>query len=309
MGRILTGALLVSCLGVLGCCAVQPSYHPPVPPPFMEETIVAKAYPVLISRLFANRLSPLRPEALPAWELAYDGLALQNARESHANNAAQERLSQAIRREPGLVIAHFGLGLASYDEVLNQWGPREVALDRLTACARRCIELAPHAAEGYYLLGRHFQTLGDHGLAVQALESAIGHNPSFAPAHALLAQTLALTGRFDEGLARMKHALRLGPTSYLAGLSLFHFVRHEYAEALAAVETALATNPGYVFARAMAVACAWWLSDRAAVTTHLRELRRIAPNFTPTSFLRTFGPEVDGVERLARSLSAAVGDG
>jgi cobalt-zinc-cadmium efflux system outer membrane protein len=42
MGRIVTGALFVSCLGLVGCAAMAPSYHPPIPPPFVEETSAAK---------------------------------------------------------------------------------------------------------------------------------------------------------------------------------------------------------------------------------------------------------------------------
>jgi DNA-binding CsgD family transcriptional regulator len=73
----------------------------------------------------------------------------------------------------------------------------------------------PNGAEGHYLLGRHFQSSGEPALATRSLESAIQRNPSFAPAHALLAQMLQLSDRSDAALARMKHAAQLGPGRYV----------------------------------------------------------------------------------------------
>jgi TolB-like protein len=272
----------------------------------VTETIVARAYPALTMQLGSWPVARRRPEDVQAWELAYEGMALYLGRSSTQNREARACFRAAIERDPTLTLAHHGLGLASYDELLNRWGPPGAAVERLTACARRCIELAPHAAEGYYLLGRHFQARGDHAYAARTLETAISKNPSFAPAHALLAQTLTLTGRSDEGLARMKHAVQLGPNSYLAGLSVVHFVRGEYGEALVAAESALATNPGYGFAHAMAAASAWWAGDRGKCRGHVQELHRAAPNFSAGEFLRTFGKDVDGVDRVARALEAAV---
>ena len=148
-------------------------------------------------------------------------------------------------------------------------------------------------AEGYYLAGRHLQTRGAPDHAAAPLREAIGHNPSFAAAHALLGQVLLLAGHADEGLARMKHACRLGPRSYVAGLAVAHFVRREYAEGLAAAERAVANNPRYPFARAIAAACAWLGEDAEAARAHLRSLDTMHPGFDPSRFLRTFGADVD----------------
>jgi DNA-binding CsgD family transcriptional regulator/tetratricopeptide (TPR) repeat protein len=266
------------------------------------QAVVAAAYPRLVEAALPPRVSA--PDDLEAWELAHEALVLQAERDRESNALAQSRFRAALAREPRLVLAHYGLGLAAYDEVLNQWGPHREALARLAASADRCRELAPHMAEGYYLAGRHFQTSGEHDKAVTPLAEAIGRNPSFASAHALLGQVYLLTGRADEGLTRMQHASRLSPRSFVAGLAVAHFARGEHREALDAAERAIATNPRYPFARAMAAACAYWLDEPAAAGGHARALLALQPTFTPRGFLRTFGADVDAVSRVVEALEA-----
>lgn len=264
------------------------------------QTIVAACYP----RLLEAVLPPLVRAAddLPAWELAHVALVLQGERSRESNARAQAGFRAALSRDPRLVLAHYGIGLASYDEVLNQWGPHRDALTRIRECAERCREIAPHMAEGYYLSGRHLQTCGKHEQAIAPLVEAIGRNPSFAAAHALLGQVYLLTGRLDEGLAQMQHATRLSSRSFVAGLAVAYFARGEHGEALAAAERAIARNPSYPFARALAAACAYWLGDHATAQVHARALVTLHPGFKPRGFLRTFGASVDAVARIVDAL-------
>jgi tetratricopeptide (TPR) repeat protein len=186
--------------------------------------------------------------------------------------------------------------------VLNQWGPAGPALDRLAMCAERCVTLAPHMAEGYFLTGRRLQALGRHAGAVAPLTEAIGRNPSFASAHALLGQVLLIAGRNDEGLLRVEHACRLGPRAFVAGMAAARFVRREYPEALAAAEEAIANNPRYPFARALAAASAWWMDDPARAAVHHEALLAMQSGFSPGSFRRTFGADIEAVARIAQAL-------
>lgn len=269
------------------------------------QAVVAAAYPRLIRSLPAGPGRGAAPPAgLEAWQLAHAGLSLQGARDRESNRGARERLAAAVERDPGLVLGHFGLGLVSFDAVLNQWEPRDAALDRLARCAERCLELAPQMAEGAYLSARHCQASGRHDRALAPLRDAIGNNPSFAAAHALLGQVLLITGDCDEGLVRMRHACRLGPRAYVAGLAVAHFARAEYDLALDAAEHALATNPRYPFARAVAAAAAWHRGEHAAAAAHARALRAAQPGFAPGAFLETFGAAFDPVVRIARALEA-----
>ncbi|MFO0746230.1 MAG: tetratricopeptide repeat protein [Myxococcota bacterium] len=185
--------------------------------------------------------------------------------------------------------------------MLNQWEPAESARSKLAAAGERCIHLAPHAAEGF-LLGRYHQTRGDHAAAIEVLETAIAKNPSFAVAHALLAQALNLCGRSDEGLVRMQHALRLGPRSFVAGLATLHFSRGEFGAALECAERAIAITPRYTFARVIAAAAAWRAGEVVRGRDHLAQLRAMYPAFDPRGFLATFGVGVQAVEQVTDAL-------
>jgi len=264
------------------------------------ERVVASAYPVLMSRVQLG--GPGRANEVATWELAHQGMQLVARRESGAALTAADRFSQALATDPLLVLGHYGLGLSAYDDVLNQWTSLEASRDRLITSAVRCIEIAPHIAEGYFLQARWFQTRGDHARAVPVLEMAIARNPSFAPGHALLAQALHLTGRSEDGLARMRHALRLGPRAYVAGLALLHFMRREYEAALENAETAVSFAPHYTFARVLAAASAQRIGDRARALEHARRLTTDYPPFRPGRMLATFGAEVDTVQRIGEAL-------
>ena len=268
------------------------------------QAIVAQAYPRLLASVQAALPQGHHPEDVEAWQLAHAALTLHATREREANERARAQFAAALARDPGLVMAHYGLGLAAFDVVLNQWGDSGTARDELASCAERCTALAPHAAEGWFLGARHAQALGHHDRAAAQLRTAIAHNPSFAAGHALLAQVLLLIGDTDEGLLRMRHACRLTPRAFVAGLAVVHFVRGEYTEALAAATQALASHPRYAFAHAVAGASAWLVGDAATAGQHVRALRAANPDFDPSRFLATFGGRAEAVTRLTAALRA-----
>ena len=271
------------------------------------ERIVASAYPVLMSRV--QLAGPGRANEVAPWELAHQGMQLVTRREQVAALGAADRLTRALSLDPLLVLGHYGLGLGAYDDVLNQWTAPDAARERLIASATRCIEIAPHIAEGYFLQARWHQTRGEHARAVPILEAGLARNPSFTPGHALLAQALHLSGRSEEGLARMRYALRLGPRAFVAGLAALHYMRGEYAEAMENAETASSFAPHYTFARVLAAASACGLGDRARAVEHARRLATDYPPFRVGQMLATFGADVDAVQRIGEALVSLGLDG
>lgn len=267
-------------------------------------TIVANAYPLLVAHTEVALRGRLGAADLTAWEMAHHGMRLQASREAETNAAAQARFRAAIEREPGLVLAHFGLGLCGFDDVLNQRRPRDEAIELLYACAQRCVGLAPHAAEGYFLLGRHAQSKGQHEVAALMLETAIARNPSFAAGHAVLAQVLQYAGRADEALTRMRDAARLDGRSFVAGFATLLFARGDYPQALVAAEQAVNAAPRYVYARVIAIACAWWSGEHVRAGGHAEALRSLSPTFTIGRFLQTFGAGNEAVVRVSEALKA-----
>ena len=265
--------------------------------------IVAAAYEALTTAtLFA---CDMPGSEQGAWELAYQGMALRERRDSTSSLIAGERFRAALERDPRLPLAHFGLGLLAYDAVVNQWGERDQAVERLCIAGERCREFAPQAAEGYYLIGRYRQARADWTSAQEPLEMAVGYNPSFALAHAALAQSLEIDGRPDEALTRLEHAARLGPRSFLTGLAGLRFTRAEYPEALALAERAIALSPMYPFARALAATAAAHAGALDRAKEHITELRCAHPHFRESEFVSTFGGNHDVIQRFSAGIAVA----
>jgi adenylate cyclase len=266
--------------------------------------VVAVTYPKLISRALAFTVAQQAQPQLKAWELAHGGMRRRLERDERGNREATQLLQRAIDVDPTLTLAHFGVGLAGYDAVLNQWGDKYAALSRMREAAAACAEFADQGGEASFLTGRYLQTIGEWEAALAPLRTAIRRNPSFAVAHASLAQSLQATGATAESLASMARAAQLGPGAFQAGLATLHFMQCEYDQAYAAASSALCRTPRYTFARALAAASAWHLGDFATGRAQLRELTRAHPGFRPATFAATFGPQVDAVERLSHALAA-----
>jgi TolB-like protein len=269
------------------------------------ESVVRVAYSVLTSYLLRAPPPAAPVEDLSAWELAHRGLLTQGARGPEANGRAMRLFDEALARDPSLVVAHFGRGMCFYNAVLNQWGQLPDSSHHLGACAQRCIELAPHAAEGYFLRGRYFVVHGEHDPAIATLSEAIGRNPSFGPAHALLGQILLFAGRAGEAPERMKHAAFLGPLAVVSGQAFAQFLGGDFRAALRDAEVTLASTPDYSFARMLAVSSAWLQGERERAMAHACDLRQRHPSFDPALFFRTFtGDDPSGRMRQMRQAFA-----
>ncbi|MCB9734602.1 MAG: hypothetical protein H6745_18605 [Deltaproteobacteria bacterium] len=268
------------------------------------ERLAASAYAALTAKLAPARDGAPVADGLSAWTKAHAGLAAWAARDVAGWREATRHFTDAVARDPALVLAHFGLGLTSYAGILNQWGDDGAARASLAACADRCASLAPHAGEGPFLWARLAMIQKDLGTAQRHLEDAIELNPSFAMAHAVLAQVLQLDEQADPAMEAMKNAVRLGPRSFVAGLATMHFAREEYESALNESCRALAIAPTYAYARMVAAAAAWWIGDRGRAATLYAELKRTRPDFVPAVFVATFGPRVASVQRVQQALEA-----
>lgn len=268
--------------------------------------LVAQVYPVLLNRA-APSGADLAALGMAPWLEAHRGMLQLGRRGLTATTKAREHFERARELDPGCVQAHFGLGLTTYYEMLNQWRPPDDARVELAEHMSRCVTLAPHSGQGYYLQARHAQSLSDHEAACDHLRQAIRRNPSMAKAYALLAQELALSDRGDEALDQMRYAERLGPHSYVAGLATVHFARVDYEACLKAATAAMANVPTYPYPFMLAAVSAWYLGDVAAAERLHRRMRTAHPNFHPTHFVKTFCPDRDVGSRILRA-TAVLGD-
>ncbi len=187
-------------------------------------------------------LSPFRYMRLPGGDLLYRALKLIDG---GSTAKAILVLNKLVASQPEMAAAHLFLGLAldaqgkraaavkaidaaltadldEFDELcliadaLLDWDQPEKA----AAAFRRAIARAPHAAQGFWGLGRAESRLGDTTAALRNLEKAALLQPSFTAAHIDLGHEYRATNLKDAAIASYRRALELDPENQEAELGL-----------------------------------------------------------------------------------------
>jgi len=111
-----------------------------------------------------------------------------------------------------------------------------------------------------------------------------GH-PNFAMAHAFLGVTLCYAGRWQDGDAAARRALRLSPRDPLAAIycgvaAYAQFIGHNYEEAVQMARESMRQRGDFVGAHRVLTAAAGMAGQNEIASMALRELRRAQPNVT-----------------------------
>jgi len=140
--------------------------------------------------------------------------ALRSGQGKSSYESAIAGYTEAIRLDPNYALAYAGrsLALSSYaGEFVNDTGVREFYA-KAEADARQALDLAPELAEGQLALARYLgSTPLDYTHAVEAYERARALAPGDAEVLASSGAYAVVMGRFDAGLAAVRHAVALDP--------------------------------------------------------------------------------------------------
>jgi len=187
-------------------------------------------------------LSPFRYLRLPGGDRLHEALKLTDEGET---SEAILVLNRLVASRPEMASAHLFLGLTldgagkrggaikaldaalatgmeEFDELcliggaLLDWDQPEKA----AASFRRAIQASPHAAQGFWGLGRAEARLGDTTAALRNLEKAALLQPSFAAAHIALGHEYAAVNLKDASIASYRRALELDPGNEEVQLAL-----------------------------------------------------------------------------------------
>lgn len=164
------------------------------------------------------------------------------------NLKAREFFESATRYDPDYALAYAMLGWTYTYEAINGWSDdREAALQRGLELAQKAIALDKTLPVAYFVSGFAYRELGEYIPALVEAEKAIEYDPNYANAHLLTATLLYYAGRPEEGLERVRQAMRLNPHhpfNYTFHLGQALFILGRYDEAVAALEEAVSSNPG-----------------------------------------------------------------
>jgi adenylate cyclase len=242
----------------------------------------------------------LRPENVDAWGCYRQGLgaiALKGWTEE-AMQESRTQMRRAFELDPSFALARAMFAL-------------HTALGMNTGLLAAAIELAPEAqvaAEQAIALddgstavlgyaGCALADLGQRDRGVEVLQRALSIDPSNAQAHVALGATMGLQGRVDDGLASMRHGMRISPQDrrlgfwgWVLGSLLLHAGQAEAA--LQEARTSAGRDPSLHLSRILEAAALLQDGREHEARAALATARRIRPSLTLQEVARANGRRV-----------------
>jgi TolB-like protein/cytochrome c-type biogenesis protein CcmH/NrfG len=247
-------------------------------------TIPEKVTGAIVSTLYGRVESSLleqsrRKPTLAAYECVLRGIKFLRGYGTEDNKRAVELFQQAVELDPDYALARAYRAFA--DVVLHGYSdaPDEV-LDKALALATTASNLDESNGRCQWILGGIQWYRGDFPAAEWHYQRAIALNPNDANAFCGSGRLFAFRGQFEEGIDRIREAMRLNPYHpewYWVNLGSVLYEARRYADATEAFGRV--TPPGYwVLCRlAGCYAQLGRMSDAAEAAT---EALRLRPDFS-----------------------------
>jgi adenylate cyclase len=228
---------------------------------------------------------------------AYDQLLLGRNHfyrfESRAENLrARTCFEEAVRLDPGFATAYAMLAWTYAFEAMNGWSDdRQAALQQAEHIATHAIELRPVLPLAYFVRGLSYREQHQYVMALVEAQKAIEYDPSYANAYVLLATLLYYAGRPEEGLQRIRQAIRINPHhpyNYHFHLGQAYFVLHRYQEAIEALNRGLSSFPASERMRVWLAAALAQSGDVEEANWQGQQIMAADPDFSIQRMTQTF---------------------
>jgi TolB-like protein/DNA-binding winged helix-turn-helix (wHTH) protein len=195
---------------------------------------------------------PSKPEVDPAAYEAYlKGNFYWNQLSCDGFNKGRAYFEQAVAKDPNFSPAYVGLAESYF--TLDDWGcsPEAELIPKSRAAALKAVELDPNSGPAHAWLGKlAFFYEWNLPKAEGELKLAIELDPNHVPSHVMYAVFLVTVGRQDDGLAEMRRAKELDPTSQLTnGIGIFvSYLARQYDQAIEQGNRTIELYPGSMLA-------------------------------------------------------------
>jgi TolB-like protein len=258
-----------------------------------------------LRRAEGERVVRKRPESLDAYDLVlraqadvYSGMPDRSAK-------ALVLLERALAYDPAYALAHAYAAMSHHNRFLRD-GLRED--DRL-ASIRHAREAIAHGQDDALALTFAGFSIGmdghDRAAAFTAFEAALAISPSTALAYIFGSVILGWTGDADKAIEWGERAMQLSPLDPWAfaafhSLTLGHFQRGRYEEAVKAAHRAVQANPGHSISSML-------LAASLARLGRIDEARAAAARVLELQPAFRYGAQFAGVD-CAPALAASLGE-
>ena len=185
---------------------------------------------------------------LKAWELTIKAgdLLDMDVKENIAN--ARQLLERALEYDDKYTPARIELAWSYFEEYIISWNlASEQLWQKAFDITERAIEIDPSNPHGYSLLGQLYMSSGDLDQALVMSNKSVELGPGDSYVLAFRGDILNEMGRYDEGIASVRNAIRrcpYPPAWFLFILGIGLHLNSENALALSAIEQSLEREPG-----------------------------------------------------------------
>lgn len=241
------------------------------------------------------------PDNMDAWDLVMRALSHYWRVTRSDNLVAQALLEKAIAVDP-----HYGQALsllaACHTFAAHMgWEDMPTAVRAAERAALAAIRAdsedawAHYALASVYLFNRRFDD------CIAEFELALRLNPNFSPARGIYGVALSYRGRWEDGDAAARQALRFSPRDPFAGIycgvaAYCQYVGRNYEEAIRLSREALRQRPDFVGAHRVLTASLGMSGFTQAAAAALEGLRNVQPNIS-LAWLSSEMPYEHEVER------------
>jgi TolB-like protein len=250
----------------------------------ITEAIVAAIEPqIYAAENFRARRKP--PNSMDAWDLVMRALSHYWRVTREDNIVAQALLEKAIAIDPNYGQA-LGVLATSHSFCAHMgWADMATALPIAERAAQAAVladsedPWAHHALAGVHLARRRFDD------SLSEFELSLRLNPNFSLAQGYYGLALSYCGRWEEGNAAARRALRLSPRDPFSALyygiaAYAQFVGRNYEEAMRLSREAVRQRGDFVGALRVLTAAAGMAGQAEVAKLALRDLRRAQPNIS-----------------------------
>jgi adenylate cyclase len=281
------------------------------------DTEIGNAYELQdkIARGIASRIEPELTRAeiafirrrghgnVSAWSFFREGsglISLKGWSEETVKKAA-DLLQKAVHLDPDFALARAQLALLlSLGTRLGLTEDGAAAKAEARAESERAVLLDQDGSEVLGLAGCALAELGDPIRGVELLESAVENDPSNAQAWVALGGALCLLGRFEEGIEKFAHGMRLSPrdcrlafwgTFYAIALARLGRPGDAYEQAKLAVRR----DPRFYAARLVLAMTSTQLDRSEEAIESIRQAQRLRPKLSFAEIQLLLGRRGGGV--------------
>lgn len=247
---------------------------------------------------------------LAAYELVLRGRAGLTDPTRVSNDEARSLFQRAIKLDPNYAAAYAALGWTYYEAVVSGWTEFDQdALTEAAGLAQKALALDPDTASAFRLLAEIAVFHHDYERALQKIDQALAINPSNAENFRVRRYILLWSGRSSEAVSWLEGALRFDAANSVAALQLgiAHYFVGQYPNAIAALDRALAGDPGRIIqlnAHPVLAAAFARLQKTPEVARERAAVERLSPFFDADRFAAQFGTQ-QARENMLAGLKAA----